>query len=100
MEAARRSNVLSATRAASSPMFNDVGKDPRPGGSGTGSSTDSLASEVGRLSEENARYRQKIADLMGKGTVGSTPAAPSRGPSNSHLSASSDRVSSQPLPPS
>ena len=36
------------------------------GVAGSGSSEDSMASELGRLSEENAHYRRKISELMGK----------------------------------
>lgn len=36
---------------------------------GSGSSEDSMASELGRLSEENAHYRRKISELMGKSTA-------------------------------
>lgn len=36
---------------------------------GSGSSEDSMASELGRLSEENAHYRRKISELMGKSSA-------------------------------
>ena len=58
-------------------------------GKGVGSSSDeSMASELGRLNEEVAQYRRKIADLMGK-----APAGPSHARSSSQGGGSLERVS-------
>lgn len=47
---------------------------------GSGSSEDSMASELGRLSEENAHYRRKISELMGKSAAQPTQLRTSSGP--------------------
>ncbi len=46
----------------------------------SGSSEDSMASELGRLSEENAHYRRKISELMGKSTAQPSHSRSSSGP--------------------
>ena len=46
---------------------------------GSGSSEDSMASELGRLSEENAHYRRKISELMGKSSAQPTHSRSSSG---------------------
>ena len=88
MEVSGRNGTLPSMPMASNSGLND-GSHKLPGGSGPGSSEDSLAGEVGRLAEENARYRQKLADLMGKSTAGPPPKAAS----SSHLIGSAERVS-------
>ena len=88
MEVSGRNGTLPSMPMASNSGLND-GAHKLPGGSGPGSSEDSLAGEVGRLAEENARYRQKLADLMGKSTAGPPPKAAS----SSHLIGSAERVS-------
>lgn len=47
---------------------------------GSGSSEDSMASELGRLSEENAHYRRKISELMGKSSAQPMHSRTSSGP--------------------
>jgi hypothetical protein len=73
METASRS-------VASDPRAPAVGSSKRKGVGGSGSSEDSMASELGRLSEENAHYRRKISDLMGKAPAVPTHARTSSGP--------------------
>ena len=58
---------------------------------GSGSSEDSMASELGRLSEENAHYRRKISELMGKSSAQPSHSRTSSGPLGG---ASVERVSS------
>jgi len=78
MESPRPSEARAA--GASSSTRNDKGV-------GSGSSEDSMASELGRLSEENAHYRRKISDLMGK-----APAVPSHTRTSSGTLGGSEKV--------
>lgn len=85
MEASRSGKLLSGTPPRGAPL-----ESKRATGSGTGSSdNDSLASEVGRLSEENAQLSRKLSEILGK-----TPASPpsTRGGAASLSGSSGERV--------